>query len=129
MARNTWQTSYWNGSTWVVDTPLYRPNSNTDIDLTSTQQKIAVADGSNAFMSPETLYVPQDITFEFLEIYPSDPFYTKMISYIKNQTYLRITTHLGETFTGKFLSLKRVWIASVDDTFDFQCIFQRMDAG
>ena len=131
MARNTWDIYYWDGtnSVWVADTPLYIPNANTELDLMSTQQKISIADGSNAFMNPEIAYLPQDIVFEFLEIDPTDSFYTKMISYVKNQTYLKIVTHLDETFIGKFLSLKRVWISGVEDTFDFQCVFQRMDAG
>lgn len=127
MARGTWTVQKWNGNAWVADTPIYRPNSNTDITYTSTQQKIRLADGTNAFITPETVYDKEDITFEYLEIDPDDSFYTRIINYIKNGTYLTLTTHLNESIIGKFVSIKRVWLLGIEDTFDFQAVFQRMD--
>jgi hypothetical protein len=127
MARNTWQIEKWNGAIWISDGTIYRPNANVDLDFSSTQSKVKLANGGNAFITPETLYNTEDITFEFLELEPTDSFYTQIIDYIKNQDYLRITTHLNETLTGKFTTIKRVWLSGVDDTFDFQVTFQRMD--
>jgi hypothetical protein len=127
MARGTWLIELWNGTSFVSDGALYRPNANVELSSMSTQQKIALASGAKAFFTPETLYNTEDIVFEFLEIYPSDSFYNKITNYIEDHSYVRITTHLGETFTGRFLSIKRVWLVNVDDTFDFQVLFQRMD--
>ena len=125
--RNTWQTNYWNGNSWILDTPIIRPNADTSIDYISTQTKIMLADGSKGFMTPEILYNTEDITFQFLQIYPTDYFYTQLINYVKNGTLLQITTHLNEVITGKFTSMTRIWLSGVDDTFDFQVIFQRTD--
>jgi hypothetical protein len=128
MARQTWNVESWSGSAWVADGTIYRPNANTEIDFTSTQTKINLANGGKGFVTPEVPYENNDIILQFIEIYPTDAFYTKVINYVQTQTCLRITTHLGEQITGKFFNVRRVWVLGVDDVFDLEIIFQRMDS-
>jgi len=126
MDRGTWAVTYWTGSTWASDGTIYRPNENVSVDLRSTQQKVNMADGSYGFFTPETKYTNEDMVFQFLEILESDTFRSKLENYIKNATYLKITTHLGEDLIGKFISCKRVWLKGVEDTYDIEVAFQRM---
>ena len=126
MARNSWNIEIWNGSTWVSDSTIYRPNENLNIEITGTQSKVSLANGDNAFFTPETKYVPQDLVFQWFEIYPSDSFITKIRTYVQNGSYLKITDHLGNIFYGKFMNLRRVWLKGVEDTFDLESTFQVM---
>ncbi len=126
MGRNSWNVSIWNGSAFVSDGTIYRSNENMNIEVVGTQVKVTLANGDNAFFSPETKYVPQDLVFQWLEVYPSDSFITKIKNYVKNGSYLKITDHLGGIYYGKFMNLKRVWLKGVDDTFDLESTFQTM---
>ena len=124
MARGTWTTESWNGSQWVGETPMYRPNENMALEKQSTQSKIKLADGSNAFFIPETKYVREPMTMQFLEIEASDAFISRLSGYVENNTYLKITDHLGTTHTGKFISLRQVWLTGVGDTMDIETVFE-----
>ncbi len=126
MARSTWTIEEWNGSSWVSDGTIYRPNQNADITVTSNQKKMPLADGSNAYVLPEILYSKEPITFFYLEIPETDTFRSKLENYVINQDYVRITTHLGETYTGRFLYAKRVWLTGTTDTYDLEVSFERM---
>jgi len=126
MARNTWGVELWSGTVWGSDGTIYRPNENLSIEIMGTQSKVALANGGNAFFTPETKYVPQDIVFQWFEIYPSDSFLNKIRDYVRNGSYLRITDHLSNPYYGKFVTIRRVWLKSVDDTFDIESTFQTM---
>lgn len=128
MARNSWNVKMWDGTDWIDDGSIYRPNSNTSLGTQSTQSKVPLANGSVAFFTPETPYNNDDVVFEFLEIYPTDAFYTKISDYVTTGTCVQITTHLAEVFAGKFTSLRRVWLIGVTDVFDLEVTFQRMDS-
>ena len=126
MARNSWNIEIWNGATWVSDGSIYRPNENLNIEITGTQSKVQLANGDNAFFTPEVTYVPQDLVFQWLEIYPSDTFLNKIRDYVKNGSYLKLTDHLGNIYYGKFMNMRRVWLKSVTDTFDIESTYQVM---
>lgn len=126
MARSYWAVEKWNGATFVADGSIYKSNSSMDISITGTMSKVKLADGSNAFFSPEVLYVNEPIIFQWMEIYPSDAFVTKIVNYVKNQDYLRLTDSLGTTYTGKFVSFRRIWLTGVDDTWDLESNFEVM---
>jgi hypothetical protein len=104
---------------------MYRPNENTTISLVSTQVKVKLADGSNAFYNPETKYVKEPITMTWLDIPNSNSFRTRLENYVINGTVLRITTHLSEQFIGNFISVNRVWLTAETDAFDLQAVFER----
>ena len=47
-------------------------------------------------------------------------------NYILNGDKVRITTHVvGETFIGRFISMRRVWFVGMEDSFDVQVSFER----
>lgn len=126
MSRSSWNVEIWDGSDFVADGSIYRSNENLGIEIMGTQSRVPMANGDNAFFSPETKYVPQDLVFQWLEIYPSDPFINKIRDYVRNGSYLKITDHLGNIYYGKFMNLRRVWLKGIDDTFDLESQFAVM---
>lgn len=128
MARTTWSVSILqSGGSYLADGGIYRPNDNTSIDLTTTQLKVPLADGSNAFITSETKYQKESIAFVWLQIDESDTFRSKIENYIKNQDYLKITTHLGEVYKGRFTYVRRIWLLGVEDTYDLQAGFDQIE--
>jgi len=123
-SRGTWNLDKWSGSQWVAETAMYRPNENLSIDRLSTQTKVVLADGSVSFITPETKFAREPLTMQFLLIDNSDGFWGRMEDYVENNDYLRITDHLGNFITGKFISIKRVWLAGVDDQYDLEIVFE-----
>lgn len=126
MPRGTWSIDKWNGSSWVSDGTIYRPNQNLDIPVLSTQRKYQLADGTNTFVLPENVYTKEPLTFFWLEIAYTDSFKSKIDNYIVNGDYLRITNHLSETYTGRFIYIKPVWLIGTTDTYDYEASFERM---
>lgn len=127
MARNTWSVEIYSGGIWVADGTVYRPNTQFQIGLSATTSKIRLANGSNAFETPETKSIPEAITFEWLELDYTDSLITKLQAYINSGNYVRITNHKSETFTGRFMSLQRVWLTeAVADRMDIQVLFDRI---
>jgi len=124
MARGTWNVSKWNGTSWDAELPMYRPNENLAIERISTQNKIVLADGSKAYFIPETKYSKEPMTMQFFEIDNDDAFWGRMEDYVENNDYLKIIDHLGTETTGKFVSIKRVWLTSVEDTYDLELVFE-----
>lgn len=125
--RGTWNIEKKSGVSYVSDGTIYRPNENLSVDLTSTQTKIQLADGSNAFVIPEIAYNKDPLRFVWLSIEQSDTFRTKIENYIINSDYLRITTHLSETLIGKFTYIRRVWLTGEADVYDLEAGFERME--
>ena len=123
--------SYWevdiygSGSTWYTDTPLRRPNDNLTVDLSSTQAKLTLADGSTTYVNPEVKSTKEAITFIWLE--DDGILKAQVEAYINNGDYLRITTHTAEEFIGRFVKISRVWLKGVADTYDISATFERME--
>lgn len=117
------------GNTWVSDGVLYRPNSNVDAGLTSTIVVDRLARGDKFFIIPEIFYTPDDLVLEWLGLDTTvdSSFITKIKNYVKNNDYLKITTHDSVTFIGSFLSEKRIYITGAEvNNYDMQCVFARL---
>lgn len=127
MSRSTWTVEKWVSSAWVSDGSIYRPNENLSYDLTSNQTKVKLADGSNAFILPETAYNKEPMTFTWIEIPNTDGLKTKINNYVINQDYLKITDHLFEDLIGRFITIRAVLISGVENTYDIEAIFERME--
>jgi len=120
-----WITELENSSgVWILDTSLPRPNEDLETLYISTQQKIKLANGSNAFVTPEIKRVKEPITMTWIN--STSVLRSQIETYMLNGDKLRITTHTGETFIGKFISMKRVWFAGMSDTYDIQIVFERI---
>ena len=122
--RTNWSVEKWITNAWVADGTIYKSNQNLGVDIVATQSKVQMTDGSYAFFTPETVYNKEPLTFQWLEIAPSDAFVTKISNYVKNGNYLRLTDSLGETYTGKFIALRRVWLLGIEDTWDLEGTFE-----
>jgi len=128
MARTTWTVENWNGSGYDADGTIYTPNESQSDDLTSTQTKLGLANGSQTFMLPATKYNKEALRFVWLEIPESDiAFKNKISNYVINANYLRITDPLSNTYIGRFVYIRRIWILGVDNTWDIEAGFERME--
>jgi len=118
--------SYWNiytlnsdNLTYTLDGTIPRPNENLETEVISTRQKIALANGSSAFVSPETKSVKQPFTMFFADT--TSALRSQIQDYIDVDDRVKIITHTGEQFIGKFMNMKRVWLIGVEpDSYDIQ---------
>lgn len=130
MARSLWTLyTFESGDTWVEDTDgLPRPNSDMPLRLISTQQRVILADGSKGTVRPETKYISEQLPFSWSD--QTYTFLTQIQAYLKNDTRLKIVTHLsGEEFTGKFVSIDPPWLIGENpDRFNITAQFERDDS-
>ena len=130
MSRTSWNVyTQVSGSTYSADGTIYRPNNNVEITKTSTQQKIQLANGDNAFVNPETKSLKNAITFEWLELSDSDfnNLRAKIIAYMDAGTKIKITDHNSVDYIGRFINCTQVWISGVDDTEDLSATFEQTE--
>ena len=123
--------TYWNiyiyGSAgeWESDGTIRKPNDNLSLNVTSTQTKVVLADGSNAFVNPEVLYTKDSLNFIWME--DDGDLKAQIESYIANGDYIKIVSETAGDFIGRFTSVSVVWLKGVADTFDISAIFERME--
>ena len=124
--------SYWDiyvlnsdGVTWDADVQVPRPNDNLETEYISTQQKIKLADGSNAFITPETKRIKEPITIFWADT--TSVLRTQLEDYMLNGDKVKIVTHTAEEFIGRFINMKRVWFSGIDDSYDIQVILERTE--
>ena len=128
MSDYTYWTVYIYGSAgdWEASTAIRRPNDNLTVELESTQQKVQLADGSFTYINPETKSMKQPLTF--LWLFDDGTLKTQLETYVNNSDYLKIVTHSGETFIGRFLNVSRVWLTGIGtDTYDITATFEQME--
>lgn len=124
---STWITEIQlSGGGWYIDTSIPRPNSDLETDYISTQQKLKLANGSYGFITPETKRVKESITMFFANT--TAIFRLQIENYMLNGDKIRITTHTGEVFIGRFISMKRVWFVGCSpDQYDINTVFERTE--
>lgn len=127
MSRNTWTVEILeSNNVYSSDGTIYRPNEDLEIQLNSTHNKIILADGSFAFVTPENKSNKGQLTFVWYNIDDSDGIISKIENYIDNGDIIRITTHLSHTYTGKFIYLTKTHLTGIEDTFDIQTQFDQL---
>ena len=110
----------WNvASSWI-----YQPNANMPEEYTSAQMKYVMANGSNGYIVPEQGYRREPLTFQFLELVPTDPFIAQMKSWVQTNQLVRFNLTDGTQVIGNFIKHSRVWLTN-DVAFDLQTIFER----
>jgi hypothetical protein len=121
--------SYWNiellqsGTTYVADGEINRPNDDLETKTISTTQKVQLANGGKGFMTPETKSYSEVFSMFFAET--TAALRSKITTYIQNSDTVRITTHTGEIFTGKFVDMTRVWFTGIEpDSYDISVTFE-----
>lgn len=123
---STWAVSVQgSGSSWNSDGTIPRPNDSLETIISSNVQKLKLADGSNGFITPEVKSSKDAISLTFIDV--DSTLRTKLNNYIFNGDNIRITTHTGETFTGKLVNVSRVWLCGVDDSYDLKVTMERID--
>ena len=122
---STWNIYLWeSGSTYTSDGTIPRPNQNLETSLVSNLQIIKLADGSEAFMYPETKYLKGTLTMFFADT--TSVFRTQIEGYITNGDKVKITTHTAEDIIGRFIDYKRVWFTGIDDAYDVMVTFKQL---
>jgi hypothetical protein len=122
---SNWSVYKYNLNTLEWDYHTTVPRSNTDIEeeYLANEQKIKLADGSDAFFSPEIKYTKSQILFTWLN-QTDTTLRTLIRTYIEDDEYIKITTHLsGIEYIGRFISFKDKWLVGQEDTFDCEAIF------
>lgn len=124
---STWTIEVENSATgYDADTPIPRPNQDMELKITSTQQKVSLANGGVAFINPEVKRLKESFDMYWAET--TSAFRTQIENYIINGDKVKITTHTGETFIGRFLGMSRVWFTGVaPDAFDVRVSFERVE--
>lgn len=130
MARSTWAVYILqSGNNWVFDFNMDVPNNDDGLIFAeiSTQQKIKLADGSNAFIRPETFYEKLPLVFEWIEETVS--FIEQIRDYQRNGDTLKIvTSYAGREFIGRFIEVKPLWVSGSVGVYDLEATFELMDA-
>jgi len=124
--------TYWDiyieesADTWALDGQIPRPNANMENSRVSTQNKIKLANGDNAFVTPETKMNKEPFVMVFIDV--TSAFREKIRNYMANGDKVKIITHTGEIFEGKFITMSRVWWTGVSpDEYDMQVTFENFD--
>ncbi|RLG10238.1 hypothetical protein DRN69_09350 [Candidatus Pacearchaeota archaeon] len=125
--------SYWqvyilgSGDSWVSDGQVPRPNDDLSTPLIANMTQITLADGSKAFIFPETKSVKDSITFVWLK--DDGTVKEKIEDYIENGTKVKIVTHYtGIEFIGYFSSITPFWrVGQSPDEWNLQVVFSLVD--
>ena len=124
MNRNTWNIYYLSGVSWVADGTIYYPNEDLNTSITSTQKKIILADGDNAYVTPSTKYNKEIINFKWN--YIDSTFKSKIQTYTENGTYLKIVDHHAVDIIGRFIGFTSKESVGIEDAYDLDTTFERM---
>ena len=125
MSRTYWDIYYQeSGGSWVSDGTIPRANDTLTYEYLSTQMPVQLADGSRAYITPETKYLKNPLVFLW---YIDDGTYkTKIENYIINNEYIKIECHTGTDFIGRFTALKTTHLVGIEDTYDLEATFEQI---
>ena len=125
MATYDWSVAVWeSGNTYTPDDSFPRPNEDMETKRLSTISKIKLANGSNAFITPETKYTKESFSMFWADT--TTVFRTQLEGYITNGDKIKITTHSGEEFIVKILDYIRVWFSGIEDSYDIQVTMEQI---
>lgn len=126
---STWNIYLYNTltETYSLDGTVPRPQEDLELSVISNQQRSTLASGESVFITPETKSQLQPLTFVWH--LQSETFYNIIQTYMTNNSYLKIVTHLaGKIFIGRFISLTGRWLVGQDgDYFEIVSVFERME--
>jgi len=109
---------------WGANSTINIPNNDFVINKVSTQTKMGLADGNNAFITPSNKYNNEDVVFMWY--YDDGTIKTQVEGYIESQNDLKITDDLSKIYYGNFTSVTINRTVGDDSThYDIQAIFTR----
>ena len=104
----TWAVSKYTG-TWTADGTIPSPRGASFTEpITSTFEEASLADGSKAVIIPETKYNPESIRFTWQKA--TAALKTKLETYLKAGTGLKLTAHTGRVFEGYITKAESEWV-------------------
>ena len=123
--RNTWSIYEQDSAdVWTLSDTIPRPNENFTISTTSTLINNQLANGSLAFVLPETKYKNDQL--EFIWYADTDGTIKSQIEgYVQLGTRFKIIDHLSSEYIGRFTQVSPVWISGISNEFDITAIFTR----
>jgi len=114
------------GVTWDVDTSFPRPNQDLETQKVSNMQTIKLANGAEAFVLPEVRRTKE--AFSMMWFQTTASFRNQIDSYINYGEKIKIVSHTGEIFIGRFLDYKRVWLTGASpDEYDIAVTFKQTE--
>jgi hypothetical protein len=124
MAKGTWTIQVKSGGAWGANTTIHRPNDNFVTRKTSTQTKLQLADGNNAFMTPSgAKYNDDPIVFIWYE--DTGTVKTQVEGYIESQNDLKITDDNSTIYYGRFTNIEVIRKVGFDTNYyDIQATFE-----
>ncbi len=114
------------GVSWAVDTSLPRPNSDIEKQINSTIQTITLANGGEAYVTPEVRRNKGSIEFFWADT--TATFRNQIEEYINFGEKVKIITHDNQIIYGRFMSYRRVWFAGNTSMFDISVTFKESDS-
>jgi hypothetical protein len=113
------------GGGWEAEDGLPRPQQDVTIGRVSNMQVIPLADGTMGFYTPETASSKPDLQFSWFV--RDETFSDRIQNYIDNNDYIKIVTHTGKIYLGRFASVSPVWLVGREpDEFEVTAVFIRM---
>jgi hypothetical protein len=127
MARSTWTvTVRISSGSYISDGTIYRPNEDLEDNVLSTHTKVQLADGSQAFVVPENSSKLDSLKFVWRGIVVADGLIAKIKDYIDGDDQIKITTHLSEVYTGRFINMTKTHATGQEDIWDVEANFDRL---
>lgn len=102
-SRTTWNIQVKSGGSWGGVSTIYRPNDTLTTSKMSTQTRIKLADGDDAFIAPSTKHIDNPIGL--IWYYDDGTIKTQVEGYIDNRNDLKITDHNSVVYYGRFISI------------------------
>lgn len=118
---STWAIEERVGAAWQNDGTIPRPNDPMDEPVRSNQVKKKLIDGSIAVIAPPTKY--EDLNIRMVFLAQPRSMKTKLEDYVKNNTGVRITTHMSKNLEGYFISSVPVQVLGIDEEYDITVEF------
>jgi len=125
-----WNIYVWNSDTlsWDLDGTLDRPNHDfSEGETVSTQQRVILENGSDAYMTPDTKYIRQPLQMSW--DYKSQTLRDQILGYIEADSYLKIETHVaGIEYIGQFTDVQPLWlVGQYPNKWGLSAIFEVME--
>lgn len=114
------------GTTWSLDSSLPRPNQDQEKHITSTIQTVKLANGGEAFITPEVRRNKGTLNFFWADT--TATFRNQIETYINFGEKVKIITHDNQTIYGRFMDYTRVWFTGDTSQFDITVTFKESDS-